>query len=199
MLEHFFGSKTRLKLLKIFFRSPEQSFYVRELSRLTETHLHAVRREIANLEKIGVIAPVAAAEVTRDPELGTERSKYFRLRADSPLGTELRALLNKAELLEEKELMEEIQNKGGKIQLLILTGIFTDEKEATTDIMIVGRLKPLTLSRLIRKYEKDLGKNIRYTFMNEQEFQDRRHIGDKFLYSIFEGKHIFVVNEFNLT
>lgn len=199
MLEHFFGSKTRLKLLKIFFRSPDRPFYVRELARLIGTHLHAVRREISNLEKLQIIRQVSENEIARDPELGTERSKFFQLDAESPLFSELKALLEKAEILEEKELVDQMKSKGGKIKLFILTGLFTGEKEAATDIMIVGSLKPLILAKLIRGYESELGKTIRYTFMSDQEFKDRRHIGDRFIYNILEAKHVFVVNEYHLT
>lgn len=198
MLEHFFGSKTRLKLLKIFFRSPEQFFYVRELARLINIHLHAVRREIANLQKLTIIKQIEVNETLKEDQ-GNERSKYYQLNIESPLHDELKSLLNKGEVMEEKEMIEQIKSKGGKIQLFVLTGVFTDEKEALTDIVIVGKLKPLILSKLIRRYEGELGKNIRYTFMSEQEFKDRRHVGDKFLYSIFEAKHVFVVNEFKLT
>ena len=198
MLEHFFGSKTRLKLLKIFFRSPERSFYVRELARLTDTQLNAVRREIANLQKLRIIKLATARESSND-EFGTERSKYYQVDEMSPLFSELRALLTKSEVLEEQELIDDLKNKGGKIKLLMLTGVFTGEKDATTDILIVGKLKPLVLSKLIRRYENELGKTVRYTFMTEEEFKDRRQIGDRFLFSILETKHEFVVNEFEIS
>lgn len=198
MLEHFFGSKTRLKLLKVFFRSPDRSFYVRELARAINTQLNAVRREISNLLKLRIIR-ISTAQDSQGEEMGTERSKYYQVDELSPLFAELRALLTKSEVLEEQQLVEEIKNKGGKIKLFLLTGIFTGEKDITTDIMIVGRLKPLILSKIIRRYENDLGKTIRYTFMTEEEFKDRRHIGDKFVFAILEAKHVFVVNEFELS
>jgi hypothetical protein len=197
MLEHFFGSKTRLKLLKVFFRSPDRSFYVRELARLIKTQLNAVRREISNLQKLKIIRTSTAGD-SQGEESGTERSKYYQVDELSPLFAELRALLTKSEVLEEQELVEEIKKKGGKIKLFLLTGLFTGEKDINTDIMIVGRLKPLILSKIIRRYENDLGKNIRYTFMTEEEFKDRRHIGDRFLFAIFEAKHVFVVNELDV-
>ena len=198
MLEHFFGSKTRLKLLKVFFRSPDRSFYVRELARLIGTQLNAVRREISNLQKLKIIR-TATAEGGSADEPGTERSKYYQVDELSPLFAELRALLTKSEVLEEQQLIEEIKHKGGKIKLFLLTGVFTGEKDAVTDIMIVGKLKPLILSKLIRRYENDLGKTVRYTFMSDEEFKDRRHIGDRFIFSILESKHVFVVNELELS
>lgn len=196
MLEHFFGSKTRLKLLRIFFRAPGKQFYVRELARLAETQLHAVRREIANLERLGVIILVSQeAEAAAAGE--SERAKYYRIERGSLLFDELRALLLKGELLEEEELMAAIKAKGGRIKLLLLTGTFLQE-ETPTDLLVVGQLKPLVVARAVAAYEKKTGKSVRYTLMDEKEFRDRREIGDKFLYTVFESKHTMAVNEYGI-
>ena len=53
--EKLFGSKTRAKLLRLFFENPEKSFYVREMTRVLDEQLNSVRRELLNLENIGVI------------------------------------------------------------------------------------------------------------------------------------------------
>lgn len=197
MLEHFFGSKTRLKLLQIFYRAPERHFYMRELARLAETQLNAVRREIANLERLGILIAVQEDEVV-DPQ-GTERAKYYRLHTDSLIHSELRALLTKGELLEEEELVQALQARAGKISLLLLTGIFTHDAEAPTDLALVGNLRPLVIAKIIAAYEKRRGKAIRYTLMDDREFRDRREIGDKFLYTVFEAKHTMVVNKYELS
>ena len=54
-LEKLFGSKTRTKLLSLFFGNPERSFYVREMTRVIEEQINSVRRELLNLESIGII------------------------------------------------------------------------------------------------------------------------------------------------
>ena len=195
MLEQLFGSKTRVKLLHIFFHSPERPFYVRELARLAEVQLNAIRREIGNLEQVGLIMPVAidAAEV---PEgIGTSRSKYYKLDAGCLLHLELKSLLFKAQVLYERELIELLKAKAGKIKVLLFTGCFTDAKNAETDILLVGEIKPLLVAKLITEFEKKLGKTLRYTVMTQKEFNDRREIGDKFLYSIFEEKHVTIIDE----
>ena len=55
-VEKLFGSKTRAKLLKLFFENPEKSFYVREITRVIEEQINSVRRELLNLENIGMSA-----------------------------------------------------------------------------------------------------------------------------------------------
>ncbi|MBO7664277.1 hypothetical protein J6S46_00220, partial [Candidatus Saccharibacteria bacterium] len=54
-VEKLFGSKTRAKLLRLFFENPGKSFYVREMTRVIEEQINSVRRELLNLESIGII------------------------------------------------------------------------------------------------------------------------------------------------
>lgn len=195
MLEQLFGSKTRVKLLYIFFHSPERPFYVRELARLAESQLNAIRRELANLEKVGLIMPIAIDKVDVSEGVGTGRSKYYKLDPACLLYPEMKSLLFKAQMLYERELIDLLREKAGKIKVLLFTGCFTDAKNAETDILLVGEIKPLVVSKLIAEFEKKLGKSLRYTIMTQKEWNDRREIGDKFLYSIFEGKHVSVIDE----
>ncbi len=196
MLEHFFGSKTRVKLLQLFFASPERPFFLRELSRLAETQLNAVRREIARLELVGLIR-----QVERDIALATgagfERAKFYALNTNFFLFGELKALLGKAQLLQEQAFIDSLKKRGGDIKLLLLTGTFSGEEKADTDIVLVGALKYAAVSKLIRDLEKSLGKSLRYTFMEPKEFEERNEIGDVFLYKIFQGKHFVVIDEFH--
>lgn len=55
MIEQLFGSKTRVKLLKLFFSNPNRPFYVREITRKIEEQINSVRRELANMLSLGLI------------------------------------------------------------------------------------------------------------------------------------------------
>lgn len=200
MLEHFFGSKTRVKLLQILFKETERFFYLRELSRLSGVQLNAVRREMTNLEKIGLVERVSNEFVFNAGNnlTGNGRSKFFKVNVTSLIYPELSALLSKAQVIEEQELIETINKKAGKIKLFILTGNFTGAADVSTDLLLVGALKPFIISKIIKDYEINSGKGVRYTILNEKEFRERREIGDKFLYSVFESKNIMIINEYNL-
>src|SRR5205085_3794889 len=56
MIEQLFGSKTRVKLLQLFYSNPNRSFYVREITRKIDEQINSVRRELANLFSIGIIS-----------------------------------------------------------------------------------------------------------------------------------------------
>ena len=53
-LEKLFGSKTRAKLLALFFENTEKSYYVREITRVIEEQINSVRRELTNLSALGL-------------------------------------------------------------------------------------------------------------------------------------------------
>jgi len=198
MIEQLFGSKTRTKLLYLFFQFPDKAFYVREISRQVGSQLNAVRREIANLESIGLIGIVPSKKAAgNDPVRlsNAGRSKYYKLKKDCLLYLELKSLLLKAQVLREREMVEKIRSKAGKLKLMILTGEFTQAKDIETDILLVGQIKPLVITKLIKSFEGKLGKPVRYTIMTEDEYTERKEIGDKFLYSIFESKNVMVVDE----
>src|SRR3954452_16556703 len=55
MIDQLFGSKTRVKLLQLFYGNPNRSFYVREITRKIDEQINSVRRELSNLLSIGII------------------------------------------------------------------------------------------------------------------------------------------------
>jgi len=55
MLERLFSSRTRVKLLELFLFHPEREIHVREICRITGLNINAVRRELANLEGLGLL------------------------------------------------------------------------------------------------------------------------------------------------
>jgi len=192
MLEHLFGSKTRYRLLRTLFQRPEKPFFVRELTRELDTQINAVRRELQLLLEMGLLKELD------EPGSGGKRSagakKYYALDPTSLIYEEMRALLVKGQLIGEQAFIEALKQKSGEVSLLLLTGRFTGDDRANSDILLVGAVKERTLAKLISDYERESGSVIRYTVMTEQEFRDRRQMMDKFLYSLFEARHMKVVD-----
>ncbi len=198
MLEHLFGSKTRLKLLKLFFAEPEKSFYVRELTRLLDVQINAVRRELELLIAAKLLieseGETEKKEEADDKKAGLNLRKYYRLNTESILYPELQALLLKAQVLGEQKFIDELKAKAGDMKLLLVTGRFTNDERAKTDLLIVGDIEEKAVASVVARHEKEFGFEIRYTIMTEKEFYERRHMMDKFLYSLFEANHMRVVD-----
>jgi len=190
MLEHLFGSKTRYKLLKTFFHEPGEALFVRELVRAIDAQINAVRRELELLCNMGIIECVPGDAQQKGP-----KKKYYQVNAQSLLFTELQALLQKDKILGKQEFVETLQHKLGGIELFILSGCFTSDTRSPTDMLLVGNVEEKVVEKIISDFEQQFDTPIRYTIMTSNEFRDRRQVMDKFLFAIFEAKHIKVENK----
>ena len=165
---------------------------------MADAQINAVRRELDLLVQTGLIMELKHGE-KKDGKQGSALRKYYGVDAESILYSELQSLLVKDKTLGEELFLKELAEKAGDVRLLLLTGRFTGDKRAPSDMLIVGNgLKEMTVDRLVKKYEREFGSEINYTLMTVKEFEDRRHIMDKFLYSLFETKHVKVVNKLNV-
>lgn len=183
-LEQIFGSMTRFNLLKLFYNEPEKDFFMRELARLTDNQLNAVRREVFNLESIAIIKAVAGSE---------PKKRYYRLNTDFTLHNELSSLIIKSELLAEKSLVDLLSSVHG-IELCIFTGALLST-DAPCDILIVGKVNKNELEKIIKRFESDAGKSIDYAVFTQEEYKQRKSLTDKFLFGILEGKKMVVIDK----
>lgn len=192
MLEKLFGSKTRVLLLRLFLNNSDKHYYVRELARNLELHLNAVRRELENLEEIGILTSIDQADEESE-ESGNK--KYYRLNKSFSFVNDLQSLFIKAHMLVENTLADKVA-KLGEIDLFILTGIFVGQEEAPCDILIVGSIPKVKVQKLVSKFEKEMSRPLNYAVMTPTDFNYRRSVADKFLLDILDGKNMILLNRF---
>lgn len=204
MLDHIFGSKTRVALLKLFFDHPEQLFFVRELTRTVNTQINAVRRELMNLSELGIVRVVE--ELGREhvnlslenvPK-GLNKKKYYQLNKSFVLFPELSSLFSKSHLMIEKDLLNQLKGLG-QVYYLCLSGFFTNVANPSTDMLIVGNVNKEALVRIIKQFEEKMQREINYTTMSLKEFEYRRDITDKFLYDILVNTKIVAIDQIGIT
>lgn len=194
MLEQLFGSKTRVMLLRLFLNNPEKFYYVRELTRNLGIHLNSVRRELDNLQKMGIINFYTKTDLEKEIEKEIkDNKKYYKLNTDFMFISELTSLLNKAHVILDKTLPKRVANLG-EVKLFLLSGIFVGWDDAPVDMLAVGTINRAKLRNLARTFEKELGKPINYTIMTKAEFQYRYNITDRFLYDLLGGKNMVIVD-----
>ena len=81
MLEQLFGSKTRVKVLRLFLNNPGQPYYLREIAREVKSQLNSVRREVNILEKLGIIKSVElSAEQIEQLKVTSDRKRKRKIR-----------------------------------------------------------------------------------------------------------------------
>lgn len=194
MLDKLFGSKTRVKILKLFLLHPIDKFYIRQLSRDLKLQLNSVHRELENLEKFGILT----SNIAINKESGGQEKKYYKANSDFVLFEEIRALIVKAQILYEKDFVLKLKAIG-KVKLLILTGTFVNNPNSLVDLLIVGRFNKTKFIKLIKELENDLGREINYTLLDSAEFKYRRDITDIFLYGILEDRKMVIIDEIGLS
>src|ERR1700676_2126110 len=162
MMDQLFGSKTRVKLLQVFYGNPNRSFYVREITRKIDEQINSVRRELANLLSIGIISSNTNNnrlyyEVDQKYEFYSPLSLIFGAANASPNDMQKVATQNKAD--------NSIVNIGN-VELAVYTGYFTRDNSSGVDILIVGDVNPTQLSKFIGEIERQEGVDMRYAVLS---------------------------------
>jgi predicted transcriptional regulator len=191
MLEHLFGSRTRVRLIGLFLGQPDDPIFVREVTRRIDTQINAVRRELANLERFGLIVE-AEGDESEAKRPGVKR-KYYRLNRTFPLLPEVRSLMMKAHLLVEHRI-DKTFDAMGTVKYAALMGAFLGIPNSPVDLFVIGTIDADALKKLVQKLEKSIGSEINYTVMAPQEYAYRKEMGDKFLYQIVEAPKNVIVN-----
>lgn len=192
-LEQLFGSKTRARLLALFLQHPEQSYFVRELTRKIDAQLNSVRRELQNLVELGVIMERVDQPVAKSASSLSDKKKYYVANPEFMLYEDLRGLFTKASIFLKNNLVQEIDDHGD-IAYLAFTGRFVGNASAPTDILIVGNIDQKALQKVVSAFENEMGHEINYTLMPKDEFLYRRQVTDRFLFSLLEGDKIVMID-----
>ena len=196
MIEQLFGSKTRVKLLQLFYSNPNRSFYVREITRKIDEQINSVRRELSNLLAIGII--------TSD---NTNNKLYYEVNQKfeyfDPLqqifGNGVTKTVKKSAAGDTPDTLAETDLRSvGQIDLAVYTGQFTRDETSGVDFFIVGEVNGNALQKYVDELEKKEGKSIRYTSMRLEDFKYRQQIRDRFAVAIANSKKQVLVDLHNL-
>lgn len=207
-MEQLFGSKTRVKLLKLFMSNPNRSFYVREITRKVEEQINSVRRELANLLSLGLIT----SDSTNNKLYYEVDQKYEHYNALRELFTGKKSVSAPAVTSEDETVPandnvektaktqkvttvdEKVWNKAGNIAGLAYSGAFTRDSQAPVDIMIIGDVPVSRAEAAVAELEKQEGKELRYAVMELEEWQYRRQINDKFWLQVVDSKNLVIID-----
>ncbi len=185
MLEDLIISKVRVKIIQLFLSNPGKIFHVREMVRRTKEEINAVRRELAHLEKSGVVSSEWRAN-----------RRYYEFRKDYIFASEIMNLVVKTVGLGGEIIKN--RNKIGKIKYAMFSGNFIRGKSAgaeDVDVLLVGNIVLPQLSVLVKDEEARREREINYTVMTEEEygFRVRRH--DPFILGILQKSRVMILGD----
>ena len=194
MIEQLFGSKTRVKLLYLFYGNPNRPFYVREITRKVDEQINSVRRELSNLLSIGIIS-----SDTQNNKLYYEVNQTYDFY--KPLATIFGNAPSEGESSESTmgETLESGSKKfwhaAGNVELVLYTGVFTRDEAAGVDIVVVGDVNRSSVHNLIAELETREGKELRYTVMDNAQADYRSQINDRFWQTLQRSKKQIILDK----
>ena len=179
-LEKLFGSKTRTKLLSLFFGNPERSYYVREMTRVIDEQINSVRRELLNLESIGIIK-----NETYDNKIYySANNKHPYARALVMLFSSRTDVAVETAVVKPNAWEEYVRPVKNYLTCLIVTNRLPGQEGV--DLLIVGDDRTKKLTHWAEVVEKKEGKPLNYVIMSRDDFQYRLNVKDRFVSEVLE-------------
>jgi predicted transcriptional regulator len=191
MIDQLFGSKTRVKLLSLFFNNPGRPFYVREITRKIDEQINSVRRELANLLTMGIVSSD-----------GSNNRLYYEVNPKYEYYEQLRSIFTSIpvetgsvmeETREEDEIVKALRS-AGSIDYAFLSGSFVLGSNSNVDIFVVGDVNKARLAKAVAELEKSLGRELNYSSLTQTEYQYRISMSDRFVTGLLEAKKIVVID-----
>lgn len=185
--------------MQLFYSNPNRSFYVREITRKIDEQINSVRRELANLLSIGIIASD-----------NTNNRLYYEVNQDYEYYKPLKAIFGGGSTFDDAGVptatvakpsdtapnVERDRIKAlGNVEVALYTGQFTRDESSGVDVLIVGDLNQHALQKFVTELETKEGKDIRYTVMSPQEFNYRRQIKDRFISTVLGSKKQVLIDK----
>lgn len=167
-----FGSKTRYKLIKLFIINSEDSFFVREITRIIDEQINSVRRELNNLSSIDLLL-----SKNRNNKL------YYRINKKSQmyLGLSLIFGVNNNYQLNDNSISEKYlssiknSNKFNKLKnasvILVLGGIFNNNFDDPVDVLCVvgNRKEKIECIKMLDDLEEEINTSIKFSVLTKDE------------------------------
>lgn len=184
-MEDLFVSKVRVKILTLFLTSKEDMLHVREIVRQVDEEINAVRRELARMEKYGLVASEWRAN-----------RRFYRFKKEYRFYPELLAMVTKSNGLAGAILKH--RSSLGRIKYALMALRFAKNEPAgpeDVDLLVVGQIELPELQKLVAEEQSHREQEINYSFMDEPEFNFRVRRRDPFILRVLTQPRIMIIGD----
>ncbi len=184
LFDALFGSKARSRLIRFFLLNPGIEFSSAEVSEKTLVSRTEVAREVARLAKMKFIV-----------ERSRKGRKIYIANEDFPFYTELKSLVSKLNVHAQSQVFRKLKIVG-EVKLILISGLFLNYPKSKVDmILVVNNVNRTKLKHAINHLEAEVGKEIRFVLMNNEELHYRLNMLDRFFIEFLEGPYEEVTNK----
>jgi predicted nucleotidyltransferase len=176
-------NKTQRALLALFFVHPEQSFYLRQVTRLAGIGQGAAQRELMRWVGAGLLLRTRQGHQV-----------YYRANTKSPVFAELKSLTTKTVGVADV-LQGALAGMADRIAVAFVHGSVASGMEKTdsdVDVMVVGKVSFREVVTALTDTQNALGREVNPTVYSEREFRQKLRPGHHFVKTVAGGPKIFL-------
>jgi hypothetical protein len=192
ILSKLLGGIPRVKIMRLFLLNEDVGFETADITdrcRISPAHS---RRAVSQLAAMDLIIKRSFVKELTNPRSGKVTKKRVQgwfLNPSFPYINELRQLLVEGEFFKHSDIAKRFK-PAGRIQLLVVSGIFIQDSESRLDLLIVGdNLKKNIIQKTVSVLESELGKELSYAVFETADFKYRVSMYDKLLRDVFDFPH----------
>jgi predicted nucleotidyltransferase len=187
MLKKLLGSRTRINILKLFVFNPKKDYYVREIERLIKEPFDPVRRELMQLESIGLLKSRISG-----------RQKYYSVNTGHMLFPEFKSMILKTVGI--GDILKNTVNAKDDILIAFIYGSYaknTEDIESDIDLFVLGDISSKDLQEIISEIENQTKREINSTVYPVKELKEKYKSKNHFILSVFKEPKIFLKGDEN--
>lgn len=180
--------QTRGRILTLLYGHPDQTFFIRQISREIDTSIGTVQRELGTLSQIGLIVRSVSG-----------RQVYYKANRNHPVFAEIHSLIAKTVGVFQL-LGSALAPFAKRVSLAFVYGSMARQDEnagSDVDLMIVGDVALDEILMQLAPVERVLGRPINPTLYSVNEFKSRLQSGNHFLRSVLSGEKVLLIGDTN--
>ena len=191
ILGKLLGGIPRVKIMRLFLLNADEPFGIDDVIERSRIQRVMARKTVTSLLAMDLIEKKTFIQEFEDAKgkITKKRIQGWMLNAVFPYINELKQLLVEGEFFKHSELAKRFK-PAGRVQLLVISGIFIQDSESRLDLLLVGdNLRKSFIQKTISVLESELGKELRYAVFETADFKYRINMYDKLLRDVFEFPH----------
>ena len=180
------GNRIRARIVRLAVTNPGMVLDRSEVARILRARPPAFNKELRALIKEGIITQ---KRVARSAGKIFKTSDGFILNPRYPFIHPLKRLVRETFPYDGVSLFRGLSKMRG-MQVVIATGVFTDNPHTKIDVLAVGNdMDEKNIVNALSDIEQECGLELRYDVLNSNDFVYRLSVGDKMLRNIFDYPH----------
>ena len=183
LVEILFGAYRR-QILSLLLLRPDESFYVREIARMTGVSAGSLHRELKLLMEAGLLLRAEAGNQVR-----------YQVNRDCPIVPELAGIFRKTSGLADvlRELLEPLESK------ILMAWVFgsmaqgTAQSKSDIDLMVIGSVSFANVAHACHEGAARLGREVNPVILSRIAFRSKLNAGERFVTRVSNEPKIFVI------